>query len=251
VSGPDANSEPGPVEEPSASEEGARLERIERIVGHRFVRRELLEEALRHGSYIHDHPELESNERLEFLGDAVLGLIVADSLFRAKPDWREGELTRALHAVVEGRSLAATARTLAIGPALRLGRTERRSGGAEKASILANAMEALVGALFLDGGLPAAARFVERVFAEALSADAPAVGRDPKTELQERLMAREGEFPRYRLVSDSEIEGDEARFEVEVVLRDVPLARGIGRTKRAAERQAAEAALECSANDDD
>jgi ribonuclease-3 len=224
--------------------DAATLDRIERAMGHRFERRELLETALRHASYSHEHPELECNERLEFLGDAVFGLVVANSLFASKPEWREGQLTRALHAVVEGRSLARLARELEIGSALALGRTERQSAGQEKPSILADAIEALVGALFLDGGLAVATGFIERAFAEALAADAPAVGRDPKTELQERAMARVGEFPRYQVVGDSAIEGDEERFRVEVLLRDEPLATGTGRTKRAAERRAAASALE-------
>lgn len=219
------------------------LDRLEALLGHRFESRALLETALRHASWAHEQGDLESNERLEFLGDAVLGLVVASSLYRAKPDWQEGALTRTLHSVVEGRSLARAARSLDLGAFLRLGRTERSSGGAEKPSLLANGVEALIGALYLDGGLPAATAFVERIFAPALAEDAGPVGRDPKTELQERLMEREGEFPSYRLVGDSEIEGDDERFRVAVVLRDEPLAEGIGRTKRAAERRAARAAL--------
>ena len=220
------------------------LDRLEALLGHRFESRALLETALRHASWAHEQGDLESNERLEFLGDAVLGLVVASSLYRANPDWQEGALTRTLHSVVEGRSLARAARALDLGAFLRLGRTERSSGGAAKPSILANSVEALIGALYLDGGLPAAADFVERIFAPALAEDAGPVGRDPKTELQERLMEREGEFPSYRLLGDSEIEGDDERFRVEVVLREEPLAEGIGRTKRAAERRAARAALE-------
>jgi len=222
----------------------AELDRLEVRLRHRFASRALLETALRHASWAHEQGGLESNERLEFLGDAVLGLVVASSLYRTQPDWQEGALTRTLHSVVEGRSLAGAARRLELGRFLRLGRTERSSGGAEKARILANGVEALIGALYLDGGLAAAADFVERIFASALAEQAGPVGRDPKTELQERLMEREGEFPSYRLIHDSGIEGDDERFRVEVVLRDEPLAEGIGRTKRAAERRAARAALE-------
>lgn len=228
----------------AAPDEQPSLERLESVLGHRFTRRDLLEKALQHASHAHEHDGVESNERLEFLGDAVLGLVVADALYRMKPDWQEGELTRALHSVVEGRSLARIASEMDLGAWLKLGRTERQSSGERKPSILADALEAVVGALFLDGGLPVASAFVERVFASALAADAEPVGRDPKTELQERLMAEEGEFPRYRVSEDSGIEGDDERFTIEVVLREAPLARGIGRTKRAAERQAARAALE-------
>ncbi len=217
--------------------------RLEDALGHRFGDRALLELALQHASYAHEQAGAASNERLEFLGDSVLGLAVADALYEARPEWDEGELTRALHALVEGRSLARLARSLGVGAALRLGRTEQSSGGADKDSILADAMEALIGAIYLDAGLAAVRRLVEQVFADALEAHAPVVGRDPKTELQERTMAEVGEFPTYRLVADSGIEGDDARFGVEVRLRGERLAEGVGRTKRAAEREAATQAL--------
>jgi ribonuclease-3 len=221
---------------------------LETRLGHRFRDRSLLERALTHSSFAHEaEPQgaskVESNERLEFLGDAVLGFAVASALYRAKPEWREGDLTRASHSLVDGRSLEKLARALELGPELRLGRTEAVSGGGDKASILENAMEAVIGAIYLDGGLEAAAAFVERVFGEALAADAARARRDPKTELQERVMAVEGEFPRYRVVADTEIEGDPSRFRVEAFLGDRVLAAGVGRSKRAAERAAAKAAL--------
>jgi ribonuclease-3 len=131
-----------------------------------------------------------------------------------------------------------------LGSVIRLGRTELQSGGQEKPSILENAMEAVIGAIYLDGGLDAVKSLVERTFGEALADDAAPVRRDPKTELQERVMAAEGELPGYRVVNDSLIEGDEARFTVEVFLGEEALARGVGRTKRAAERLAAADALD-------
>jgi len=227
----------------------AGLDRLEGALVDPFVNRGLLEEALRHSSYAHERATREgqtvsNNERLEFLGDAVLGLVVAHALFRAKPDWREGELSRATHALVEGRSLTRLAQSLELGPLIQLGRTEQQSGGSEKPSILADAMEAVIGAIFMDRGLEAVVTFIEHVFADALAADAPVVQRDPKTEFQECVMAVEGEFPSYRVVEDSQVEGDELRFTVEVLVRDRPLARAVGRTKRAAERTAAKLALE-------
>jgi len=232
-------------------ERNAALDRLEATLGYRFDRRSLLEQALRHSSYVHDRSrseehgdDLGNNERLEFLGDAVLAVVVAHALYAAKPDWREGELTRALHAVVEGRSLEKLARSFDVGAALALGRTERHSGGQEKPSILENAMEAIIGAIYLDGGLEAVTTFVEKSFGEALAADATPVRRDPKTEFQERVMATMGEFPAYRVVHDTLVEGDENRFTVEVLVEGQACARGIGRTKRAGERQAAAAALE-------
>jgi len=231
------------VKESEAQPGEAGLDELEKALGHRFRRRALLENALRHSSYAYEHEGAPSNERLEFLGDSVLGLCVAHALYAAKPEWAEGELTRALHALVDGRSLARLARSLELGSLLQLGRTERQSGGQEKNSILADAVEAVIGALYLDAGLQAVDAFVARSFAPALAADAAPVPRDPKTEFQERVMASEGEFPTYRLVRDSDIEGDDERFRVEVLVVGRRLAEGIGRTKRAAERSAAQAAL--------
>ena len=233
-------------------ERSARLDALEGALGHAFQDRGLLEAALRHASYAHERaredgeeagPEGESNERLEFLGDAVLALVVAEALYAAKPDWQEGELTRALHAIVEGRSLASLAETLDVGPALRLGRTEASSGGAEKPKVLEDAMEALIGAVYLDGGLGPVRAFVGDRFAEALAADATPVERDPKTELQERLMRDVGAFPTYKLVHDTGVEGDEVRFTIQVHSEGQPLGQGTARTKRLAEKRAAREAL--------
>ena len=174
----------------------------------------------------------------------MLALVVAEALYAAKPDWQEGDLSRALHSIVEGRSLAALARSLEVGAVLRLGRTEVSSGGQEKASILENTLEALIGALYLDGGLEAARGFVTSHFQDALTADAVRVERDPKTELQETLMAESGEFPSYRIVGDNEIERDDDRFVAEAIFQGAVLGRGVGRTKRAAERSAARGALD-------
>lgn len=237
------------AEADDAEGERARSEARERLgqaLGHRFNDPVHLDLALCHSSFAHEQGEGPgaSNERLEFLGDTVLGLCVADALYRAHPDWREGELSRALHAMVEGRSLAEVARKLGVGPALALGRTERRSDGANKPSILENAFEAIVGAIYLDGGLASASAFIERVFAEDLRVERAPVQRDPKTALQERLMADAGAFPTYRMSKDSEIDGDDSRFTFEVVFAGDCLGQGTGRTKRAAEREAATRALE-------
>ncbi|MFK7895929.1 MAG: ribonuclease III [Myxococcota bacterium] len=217
---------------------------LEDRLGIRFSNRSLLEAAFRHSSYAHDHGEIESNERLEFLGDSVLALVVANALYRAKPDWQEGELTRSLHALVEGRSLARVALAFELGPLIQFGRTEEASGGAEKPSILADTVEALIGALYIDGGIERATELIERAFGDRLTAEAPKVDRDPKTDLQEQTMAEVGEFPKYETVGDTGIEGDDVRFKVEVRLQGETIGSGIGRTKRKAERAAAEFALE-------
>ncbi len=219
------------------------LSALEARLGHRFARRELLEQALRHSSYAHERGDVQSNERLEFLGDAVVGLVVATRLYEVHPDWSEGDLTRALHALVDKRALAGLARDLCLGDALALGRTEQQAQGASKATILADAMEAVLGAMYLDGGLPAVKRLVADAFAEALSPEAPRVERDPKTHFQELVMAAHGEFPSYHLLDDTGVEGDDDRFEVEVRVLGEARGRGRARSKRLAESLAAREAL--------
>lgn len=216
------------------------LDALEARLGYRFVDRSLLETALRHASRANEEPQLASNERLEFLGDSVVGLVVAHRLYAAHADWPEGDLTRALHQLVDTRSLARLAEQLVLADALELGRTERQTGGARKQRVLANAMEAVFAAMFLDGGLPAVEPLIASAFAEAFTPGAKRTGRDPKTALQELSTARWGELPRYEHVEDLGIDGHEERFGVEVVVADGQRGRGTGRSKRAAERVAAE-----------
>jgi ribonuclease-3 len=215
---------------------------LEADLGHVFARRELLETALAHPSHAHETDGTRGNERLEFLGDAVLGLVVGELLYAAHPDWAEGELTRARAALVNARTLAARARSLDLGRFVRLGRTEQRTGGSEKDSILANVFEAVVGALYLDAGPEVVRGFVERVFAELLR-EVPGGARDAKTRLQEWAHATLHQTPSYRTVRDSQVDADSERFEVEVWINDEAWARGVGRTKRQAEQAAAERAL--------
>jgi ribonuclease-3 len=132
---------------------------------------------------------------------------------------------------------------LEIGDYLRLGRTELRTAGETKGSILANSMEAILGAMYLDGGIEPVKRLAARSFHSAFEPGAPRVGRDPKTEFQEWIVAKVGEFPRYEMISDSELEGDEGRFACRVIVEQEVWGEGVGRTKRAAERAAAAAAL--------
>ncbi len=219
------------------------IERLETVLGHVFRDRRLLEEALQHASFANERDGVVSNDRLEFLGDAVVGLVVGQLLFSANPGWDEGALTRALHGIVDRRGLSQLARRLGVGVHLRLGSTERQSSGHEKDSILADAMEALMGAMFLDAGLDPVRALIEREFAAELVAGAMPVDRDPKTRFQELVMERHGEFPTYTLEGDSGLDGDEARFTVRAVVQGVSLASGTGRTKRAAEFVAALYAL--------
>jgi ribonuclease-3 len=219
-------------------------EELEASLGHRFADGALLEMALTHPSFAHEHGSSVSNERLEFLGDAVLGLVVAHLLYEAHPGWREGELTRARHALVNMRSLASLARELSLGRYVRLGRSELRSGGDEKDSILSDLFEALLGAIYLDAGAGPIEALVRLRFGAALASGAPPPARDPKTELQERAQARYHCVPTYHDVSDTGVENDEGRFAVEVRIGDEAFGRGVGRTKRGAEREAATAALQ-------
>jgi ribonuclease-3 len=221
---------------------------LEAAVGHSFRDPELAERALRHASFAHEGAVLPSNERLEFLGDAVLGLVVAEHLYRDHPDWNEGALTRARAALVNRSALAGCARALGLGPLLRLGRTEQLSGGGDKDSILANCFEAVLGAVYLDGGLEPAIALAQRALGSSTPGGPPP--RDPKTAFQEWAHARLQQTPSYRTSEDSGIEDDDARFTVEVRIGDECWGRGPGRTKRAAEREAALRALEGAGRSD-
>jgi ribonuclease-3 len=219
------------------------LAALEAALGHRFARPELLELALTHSSSAQDDPALPNNDRLEYLGDAVLGLLVAQALFGAHPDWAEGELTWTRASLVRAGTLAERARALGLGAWIRLGKSERQGGGADKVSILANVFEAVLGAVYLDGGLEPARALVERVYGEALAAEAAPVPRDAKMRFQEWAHRRFRVTPTWRIASDSGDDGDPARFEAEACIGDEIFGRGRARTKRDAERAAAVDAL--------
>jgi ribonuclease-3 len=230
--------------EPTTPDDAEPAAAVARRIGRAFRDPALLVEALTHRSYQNEHPEEPAhNERLEFLGDAVLGMIVAEALMRLAPDASEGQLTQRRAALVNERTLAGVAAELGLGGALRLGRGEEKNNGREKPSILADAVEAVVGAVFLDGGLDAARDVVRRLLGAALDAAANgAVGADEKTALQERLQAAGAGTPSYRVVATS---GPEhlKEFEVEITLNDAVIGRGRGRSKKEAEKVAARDAL--------
>ena len=209
------------------------------FAGHAFADPGLLRQALTHRSAGSPH-----NERLEFLGDAVLGMIVAEALYARWPNADEGALTRARAELVRESSLAEVARRLEIGAHLVLGPGEMKSGGHRRDSILSDALEAVIGAIYLDAGFEPCRRAVLPWFEAAVGAiPASKVGKDAKTRLQEWLQARQRPLPQYDLVSEG---GEEhARvFQVRVRLSDPPLsADGEGGSRRAAEQQAAEAVL--------
>ncbi|TYP00123.1 RNAse III [Geothermobacter ehrlichii] len=222
------------------------LEGFQQRLGYVFRDEGLLVKALTHKSYANEHREegAMDNERLEFLGDAVLDLAVSQIIFHRQPRLAEGEMTRVRAEVVSERSLAAVARRLGIGEHIRLGRGEELTGGREKDSLLADAVEAVLGAIFLDGGFDHADRAVRRWMAgQILEASKEKSGLDAKTRLQELLQAREGRLPRYVLKGT---EGpDHARlYHVEVQFDGEPIGEGRGRTKKQAEQRAARQALE-------
>ena len=216
---------------------------LEAALGHTFANTALLDLALQHPSYAHEETGTRGNERLEFLGDAVLDLVVADLLYHAHPTWEEGALTRMRSSLVNTKALAKHARALALPDYLLLGRTERRSGGEQKDSILACLFEAVIGALYLDGADEAVRALSRKMFRDALERDAPPAAADPKTRFQEWTHAQLKTTPSYNTVADSREENAEDRFEVEVFVGERCYGRGHGRNKRAAERAAAKAAL--------
>ena len=217
------------------------LEDLGRRVGHRFERTELLERALAHRSWCAEHGDADSNERLEFLGDAVLGWVIADIAFHRYGELPEGRLTDLRKGVVNGGALADAATDIGLGEFIKLGKGETAAGGATKPSILADAFEAVLGAVYLDGGAAAAFSVVERHVATRL-AD-PAVGSvhaDHKTELQERCARHRRSAPVYAVTSTGP---DHARvFTATVTVDGEELGRGSGRSKKAAEQVAAELA---------
>ena len=200
---------------------------------------DLLRQALTHSSFANEGYRQEiHNERLEFLGDAVLQVVVTEWLYNAHPEWSEGQLSQARAAMVCEATLAEAAAALDVGPQLRLGRGEERSGGRKKPSLLADAMEAIIGACFLGDGFEASRRFVLEVLAFALnSVEAREAGRDHKTALSDWLR-RHGKEASYQVVGS--YGPDHAKvFEVEVLISGEPGGRAMGRSKKEAEQQAA------------
>ena len=219
------------------------MKTLEERLGYQFKNRGLLENALTHSSYANEHRDagISSNERLEFLGDSVLGMVVADHLYREHPQMPEGELTRTRAALVCEGSLVEVARGLDLGKYLRLGKGEDAGGGRARPSILADATEAVLAAVYLDGGIAQARRLIRTLILgneEEMSAS-----RDYKTALQELIQRESGQKLTYHLVGE---EGPDhaKRFSVEVELNGKTVGAGTGSTKKAAEQNAAKAAIE-------
>ena len=220
------------------------LKDLEAVIGYKFRNISLLQNALTHSSYANErwHNSLLSNERLEFLGDSVLGMLVAEYLYRNFPNRPEGELTRMRADMVCEQTLAAAANRIGLGQHLLLGHGEEQGGGRTRNSILADAMESVIAASFLDGGMEAALQIV-RTF---IFVEVPVTklhNADYKTQLQEMVQQKKNQTLAYELVGQSGPDHDK-RFDVEVSLNGVVVGSGSGSSKKRAEQDAARAAIE-------
>ena len=218
------------------------MESLEKKLGYSFRDRALLAEALNHSSYANEHRDsLGSNERLEFLGDSVLGFVSAEYLFQGHRDLPEGDLTRMRAALVCEQSLYEVARELDLGSYLKLGRGEEAGGGRKRQSILADAMEAVFAAVYLDGGIEPVRELIVRVLlGQALAAEER---KDYKTTLQEVVQRRSGQVLTYHMISQSGPDHDKT-FLFEVRLNGRTVGQGAGHSKKEAEQAAARSALD-------
>jgi ribonuclease-3 len=227
----------------SAEEEAHRLDELASRLGYQFLQPALLRQALIHRSHVAESDETDSNERLEFLGDAVLGWVIADIAYHLLPDDPEGRLSDLRQSVVNATALADIARSLQLGDYLYLGRGENIAGGRDKTSILSDAFEAVIGAMYLDGGPKAADAFIRRFMTSVVEEVIPRLDSfDNKTRLQEFCSQCDLGVPRY----ETEGEGPEHEkvFTSIVIINGNVLGEGSGRTKKAAEQAAAELALD-------
>ena len=219
------------------------MKTLEEKLGYTFQNRTLLENALTHSSCANEsRGKLQSNERLEFLGDSILGMVVADHLYRNHPDLPEGVLTRTRAALVCEDSLVVVAEELGLGEYLRLGKGEEAGGGRNRPSIRADAVEAVLAAVYLDGGIGSARKIIQKFI---LSREVAGLTKpqDYKTALQELVQRENGQVLAYRLVGEEGPDHNK-RFFVEVTLNGSPVGAGSGRSKKEAEQMAAKAAVE-------
>lgn len=221
------------------------LDKLEDIIGYTFGDKQLLLQALTHKSFSNEQAEfVPHNERLEFLGDAVLELVISNWVFCHYPDIPEGGLTRIRAEVVSEKGLSRIARQLQIGDVLCLGKGEQRSGGSDKASLLADALEAILGAIYRDSGFAAVSLVIEKVFRDVIEESALLrYGSDYKTCLQERLQALYGTLPEYLLAQVSGPD-HERIFSMEVYFEGKLLGKGSGSSKKSSEQKAAAVALD-------
>jgi ribonuclease-3 len=222
------------------------ISEFERVVGYKFRDRDLLARSLTHKSFANERRETSSshNERLEFLGDTVLGFVIGELIYRSFPNLQEGSLSKIKAHLVSSSTLAAKGRELGIGRYLRMGAGEARSGGAEKLSLLADGFEAVVAAIYLDGGLPAAEAFLRRIFLpDVTGIDIGDLSfQDYKTVLQESAQALGLPLPEYRIVDEYGPDHEKV-FVIQVFWNGEAFAYGRGASKREAQRKAAKEAL--------
>ncbi len=218
------------------------LETFQTTLGIRWKNIYLLHEALTHSSYVNENPGVPSNERMEFLGDAMLGLVLANKLYLEYPDLAEGELTRRRSLLVRGSTLASVAKSIGLCDALLLGNGEEKSGGRTKATNLAGAMEALVAAVMLDQGFDSASDFVLRVMQPEIERQRQEMDTDYKSLFQLEAQSRYKTTPVYRIIDTTGPDHDR-RFTAEVLINEGVMARGYGRSKKLAEADAARLAL--------
>ena len=220
------------------------MEKLQQELQYRFQDKNLLYTALTHSSYANEsRNKIKCNERLEFLGDAVLSIIVSDYIFKNRPDLPEGDLTKLRASLVSEKSLAGYARSIHLGDFLQLSRGERHNGGGERPSILADAFEALIAAIYLDGGMEKARTFVLRFVIPDIKSPKPKNFKDYKTSLQEIVQKNPEERLEYVLVGESGPDHSK-HFVVEVHLNSNVIGKGGGKSKKEAEQQAAREALE-------
>ena len=224
------------------------IKELETAIGYRFHNISLLQNALAHSSYANErwHNSLMSNERLEFLGDSILGMLVADHLYRNFPNRPEGELTRMRADMVGERALAVVAGQIGLGGHMLLGKGEELGGGRNRDSILADAVESVIAACYLDGGMEAAKQFVDR-FVLTRVPDTKLNNADYKTALQELVQQKRNQTLIYTLVGESGPDHDK-HFVVELKLNDKVVGQGTGTSKKRAEQDAAKVAYEALTN---
>lgn len=220
------------------------LSELEAGLGYTFRDKSILENALTHSSYANENRErgLRDNERLEFLGDSILGFVVADYLYRSFPDKPEGELTRIRADLVCERNLAEAAATIELGSYLLLGHGEEQGGGRKRDSIVSDAMESVIAASFMDGGFAAAKEIIDRLILSNIPKGRPR-NFDYKTAFQELVQRKKDQQIHYELTGESGPDHDK-HFEVEVLLNGKAVGHGVGSSKKRAEQAAAEAAIE-------
>ena len=225
-------------------EMGNTMKELEKKLGYTFQNPSLLSEALSHSSYANEHRGQgeQSNERLEFLGDSVLGFVTAEFLFHLHMDLPEGDLTRQRAALVCEQSLHEVAKMLDLGKYLKLGKGEDAGGGRTRASILADATEAVFAAVYLDGGIEAASALIHRVLLDKEGEHAQELVQDYKTALQELVQRKSGQVLAYQMVGESGPDHNKT-FVAEVLLNGESIGRGSGHSKKEAEQAAAHAAI--------